>query len=59
MREPWSFPIPQAMQQHGGIATAIAKGRVHPPEKRRTAAASPPREIKPKQAKTVRSKRKD
>jgi hypothetical protein len=52
MREPWSIPIPQAMQQHGGVSKA-ADGSDPPLAARQKTAASAPREIDAKEDQTI------
>ena len=48
MREPWSSPIPQAMQQHGGVAKAAERSDL-PLTARQKSAASMPRKTDAKE----------
>jgi hypothetical protein len=45
MREPWSMPIPQAMQQHGGVSNDDAKSPEFQVRARKTRAAPTPADI--------------
>jgi hypothetical protein len=52
MREPWSIPIAQAMQQHGGVSKEIAKSHDPSVKAERNCAASAPRETDQVQGQT-------
>jgi hypothetical protein len=45
MREPWSMPIPQAMQQHGSVSKDNAERRDLPVRARKKHAAPSPVDI--------------
>ena len=57
MREPWSFPIPQAMQQHGGVSKATAKGRELTKDAIKRPAEPTPREVDAKERQAIKPKR--